>query len=64
VNLVKRTDGFFIETEDGRSDVQIINGEIRLINSAGIGKGYIITTTKPWSYSTPPSPPENLSIKY
>ena len=62
VNSVYRTDSFFIETEDGSSDVQIINGEIKLIDSAGIGKGYIISTTRQMNDSTAPLPPVNFSI--
>lgn len=62
VNSVYRTDGLFIETEDGSNDIQFINGEIILVNYAGIGKGYIISTTLQLNNNTPPSPPTNLRV--
>lgn len=60
ISSVNRTDGFFIESDDGTNDLQISNGEIRLINPAGLGKGYIISTNRQGIDLTPPSAPSNL----
>ena len=46
VIIVNKTDRMFIETDDGRNDIQIVDNEIYLTNAEGIGKGYIITTTR------------------
>jgi len=58
---VSRTNGLFIETEDGKDDLKIINNEISLINNKDAGKGYIITTTYQNNTSIP-SPPDNLRM--
>lgn len=62
VNSVYRTDNLFIESKDGRSDVQIAEGEIRLNSSATTGKGYIITTNRQKADSKTPTAPLNLRI--
>ncbi len=63
VTSVKRTDGYFIETVDGRSDVTISGNEIRLKSSVAIaidsdndqvkGNGYIITLAGTSSSTVP-----------
>ena len=45
VTSVGRTDGFFVESEDGGSDVVIAGNEIRLKNRKNIGEGYIFTVS-------------------
>ena len=39
---IQRTDRFFIESEDGRTDVIIDNGKVKLINAENAGRGYIL----------------------
>lgn len=45
VTSMYRTDGFFIESEDGTADVSIVGNEIRLKNWNNRNKGYIFTVT-------------------
>ena len=40
---VFRTNSLFIETSNGRADIQVTDKGLKLINQAGITKGYIIT---------------------
>jgi len=43
VGSIHKTDGLFIETENGSMDLEVSGNEIRLINPAGLSDGYIIT---------------------
>jgi hypothetical protein len=61
VRLVNRTNGLFIETQDGSNDIQITDNEISLINAENAGKGYIITTNR-INLGDIPSQPKSLNI--
>ena len=43
VAAVHRTNGLFMETSNGRGDVEVAGATIRLTNREGLGKGYIIS---------------------
>jgi hypothetical protein len=43
---VFRADSLFIESRDGRADIQVTDNGLKLINQSGLTKGYIITIEK------------------
>lgn len=44
VSAVHTTDGFFIESGDGQTDLEVSGGEVRLLDDANVGRGYILET--------------------
>ena len=43
---VFRTDSLFVETSNGKEDIELIDHRVKLINNHGVGKGYILTIKK------------------
>jgi len=50
VTSVQRVDGFFVESGNGISDVNINGDEVRLLSSSNTGKGYILTLSSSGHY--------------
>ncbi len=43
---VFRTDSLFVETSNGKDDIEFVDHCVKLINKNGLGKGYILTIKK------------------
>jgi hypothetical protein len=41
-----RTDSLFVETSNGKTDIELVDHSVKLINKNGLGKGYILTIKK------------------
>jgi len=58
INSIQRTDNYFIESGDGRTDVTIIGDLIQLNNTSNLNKGYILA----YESSDCPTPQCNITV--